>query len=117
MMTGTSPTGNHYLRKVVVFLSGRGWLRLAPPRGAGGETDIPPIYEALSNPRESDRIRVTDERMIMKIHTFEDGQVIVLSVKESMGLNKILNTYLDEHGDTGQMALKLAGETYSEEWS
>lgn len=55
--------------------------------------------------------------MIMKIHTFEDGQVIVLSVQESMGLNKILNQYLDENGDTGQMALKLAGETFSEEWS
>lgn len=55
----------------------------------------------------------------MKIFTSADGsqQTIILSMQESMGLNEVLNSYLDDHGDTGQMALKLVEETYSAEWS
>lgn len=51
----------------------------------------------------------------MHVHTFEDGQVIVLSMTESMALNAILNTYLSDRTD--KLAAVLAEETFSADWS
>jgi hypothetical protein len=46
----------------------------------------------------------------MKVHTFADGQVIVLSSQESMTLNEILNIYLT--GRENKFATELAESTY-----
>jgi len=52
----------------------------------------------------------------MKIHTFENGQVIVLeNIKESYIINKMANEYMgsfENPEDVPYLAARLATETY-----
>lgn len=51
----------------------------------------------------------------MKVHTFEDGQVVVLTQDEAMTVNTALNAYLVERKN--RLIAALADELYCSEVS